>query len=268
MPSIGKLRYVEAPADPRAGSRPLGTLILIHAFPLNARMWEAQLPLAEQGWRVVAPQLRGFDGGTDLRVAESMDDYAGDIVDVMDALNIENAVIGGLSLGGYVTFALFRHAPHLFRGMILADTRPDADTSEAREGRRRMLTLLDQAGVAGVADEMVPKLLAPTTIQTRPEIAERVRALILANPASAIAGAIKALMGRPDSTNILATVHCPTLIVVGAEDSVTPPAISERMHRAVAGSEFVQIPGAGHLSNLEQAQRFNDAVVRFLSTRV
>src|SRR5688500_12712764 len=115
MPSIGKHRYVEAaPAEGAGRPRPRGALVLIHAFPLNARMWEPQLALAEHGWRVIAPQLRGFDGDT-RDPGQSVDDYAGDVIDLLDALHIPDAVIGGLSLGGYVTFAMFRHAPRYFR---------------------------------------------------------------------------------------------------------------------------------------------------------
>ena len=119
MPTIG--RYLEAP--PRRSQRLRGSLVLIHAFPLNARMWEPQLELADAGWRVIAPQLRGMDGGAADPPATSIDDFAADVIDLLDALHIDDAVIGGLSMGGYVAFALFRHAPRYFRGLVLADTR-------------------------------------------------------------------------------------------------------------------------------------------------
>ena len=267
MRSVGKLRYVEAAARPPVGaSRPQGTLVLIHAFPLNARMWEPQLALADAGWRVIAPHLRGFDGGGDA--AQSVDDYAGDVIDLLDALQIPEAVIGGLSLGGYVTFAVFRHAPRYFQGMVLADTRPQADTPEGVQGRQKMLALVRDKGPAAVAEEMIPKLLGETTRREQPALAERTRSLILASSSEAIAGAVSALMTRPDSTPLLASIHCPTLILVGDEDTLTPPALSEQMHHAIAGSELVTIPRAGHLSSLEQTAAFNAAVARFLSVRV
>jgi pimeloyl-ACP methyl ester carboxylesterase len=268
MGSIGRLRYVEAPASPPAGaSRPQGTLVLIHAFPLNARMWEPQLALADQGWRVIAPHLRGFDGGTG-ETARSVDDYAGDVIDLLDALHIPEAVIGGLSLGGYVTFAMFRHAPRYFRGMVLADTRSQADTPEGVQGRHTMLALLRDKGPGAIADEMIPKLLGETTRGEQPGVAERTRSLILASSTEAIAGAVSALMTRPDSTPLLGSIHCPTLILVGDEDKLTPPALSHEMHDAITGSELVTIPRAGHLSSLEQPVAFNAAVARFLSLRV
>jgi pimeloyl-ACP methyl ester carboxylesterase len=115
---------------------------------------------------------------------------------------------------------------------------------------------------------MLPKLLGETTKRERPDVVERVRELVLANPTSAITGAIRALMTRPDSSPLLSTIHVPTLIVVGAEDTVTPPAAAEQMHRDIPGSTLVQIPAAGHLSNLEQPELFDAAVARFLSHRV
>src|SRR5436305_13543593 len=131
------LRYLDAAPPPTVRKR--GTLVLLHAFPLNARLWEPQLALASYGWRIVAPHLRGFDGGVGDPPASSVDDYAGDVVDLLDALQIEDAVVGGLSLGGYTAFALLRRAPRYVRGLILADTRSQADTPEGAAGRARML---------------------------------------------------------------------------------------------------------------------------------
>lgn len=243
------------------------TLVLLHAFPLNARMWEPQLELRDLGWRVIAPQLRGFDDD-DRGGAASMDDYAGDVIDLLDALHIEQAVIGGLSMGGYVAFAIARLGRRYVQGLVLADTRPEADTPEGVDGRRRMLQLLGDRGPGAVADELIPKLLGASTRAGRPDIVETVRSLVLSNTEQAIAGAIQALMTRPDSTGLLPTIHCPTLVVVGAEDTITPPPLSDEMHRAIAGSELVVIPGAGHLSSLEQPAAFNAALARFLTHRV
>ena len=248
--------------------RARGALVLLHAFPLNARMWAPQLALAERGWRVIAPQLRGFDDGDHDPPAASVDDFAGDVIDLLDALHLHEAVIGGLSMGGYVALAMFRHAPRYFHGLVLADTRAEADTTEGVDGRRRMLTLVRERGPSAVADEMLPKLLGPTTRATRPDVVERVRAIALSNSADAIAGALTALMTRPDSTGLLPAIHCPTLILVGDEDVVTPPALSETLHKAITGSELRLIPQSGHLSSIECADAFNDTLARFLDHRV
>ena len=227
-----------------------------------------QLALADRGWRVIAPHFRGFDGGDGDPPAQSVDDYAGDVVDLLDALHIHEAVVGGLSMGGYVAFALLRHAARYVQGLILADTKAPADTPEGVEGRKRMIELVRQQGPAAVAEEMIPKLLGETTRRTRPEVVDRVRALATSSSAEAIAGALRALMTRPDATPQLPTIHVPTLIVVGEEDTVTPRAAAEEMHRGIAGSELVVIPAAGHLSNLEQPAAFDAALARFLDHRV
>jgi 3-oxoadipate enol-lactonase len=266
MPVHGRFRYLEA--LPRPDVRARGTLVLIHAFPLNARMWEAQLEHADRGWRVIAPHLRGFDGGTADPATSSIDDYVADVIDLLDTLHIHEAVIGGLSMGGYVAFAMFRHAPRYFQGLILADTKSQADTAEGVEGRKRMLQLVEEKGPAAIADEMIPKLLGETTRRSRTDIVDQVRALVLASSTVAIAGAIRALMTRPDSTPLLSTIRCPTLILVGDEDALTPPLLAEELHRGIGGSEHVVIAGAGHLSSLEQPVAFNAALARFLDHRV
>ena len=231
-------------------------------------MWEGQLALADRGWHVIAPQFRGVDGAAGDPFTTSLDDYAGDVVDLLDALHVKQAVVGGLSMGGYAAFSMLRHAARYVQALILADTRPQADTPEGVEGRKQMLQLVQEKGPAAVAEEMLPKLLGETTRRTRPEVVELVRSLVLANSAESIAGAVRALMTRPDSTPLLSTVHVPTLILVGGEDTVTPPPLSEEMHRAIAGSELVIVDGAGHLSNLEQPAIFNGALARFLDHRV
>jgi 3-oxoadipate enol-lactonase len=231
-------------------------------------MWERQLALADDGWRVIAPQYRGFDGGAGDPPASSIDDYAGDVIDLLDALHIDTAVFGGQSMGGYVAFAILRHAARYVQGLVLADTKSDADTADGVAGRKRMLQLAQQHGPSTVADEMIPKLLGETTRRERPDVVERVRALVLASSTDAIAGAIRALMTRPESTPLLETVHVPTLIIVGAEDTVTPPTAAQALQRRIAGSELVEIPAAGHLSNLEQPDLFHQALASFLGHRV
>ena len=207
-------------------------------------------------------------GGEADPEAASMDDYAGDVIDLLDGLHIEDAVIGGLSMGGYVTMALFRHAPRYFRGMVLADTRAEADSPEGVEGRKKTMTLLREKGTRALADDLEPKLLGQTTRAERPAVVSRWRDLVLANSERGIAGAITALMTRPDSTPLLASIHCPTLIIVGDEDAITPAAMSEAMHKRIATSQLVTIPKAGHMTNLEAADSFNVALGAFLDHRI
>lgn len=267
---MARLRFIDVPAKPLSGSRgrAVGTLVLIHGFPLSARMWEPQLVLAEQGWRLIVPHLRGFDEGPAGRSATSMDDSAGDVIDLLDSLHVQQAVIGGLSMGGYVTFALLRNAATYFQALVLADTRPQADTPEGVQARQRMLMLVRDQGPVAVADDMLPKLLGESTRRQRADLVEEVRAIVVSNGTEAIAGAITAMMTRPDSTPLLSTIKLPTLIVVGEEDTLTPPQLSVDMHSAISGSQLVRIPGAGHMSNLEQPAAFNEALITFLNRRV
>lgn len=231
-------------------------------------MWEPQFPLAERGWRIVAPELRGFGDGKGDPPATSIDDYAADTIDLLDALHVEDAVMAGLSMGGYIAFSMFRHAPKYFRAMVLADTKSQGDPPEAVAGRRNMQKLAREKGAAAIADVLLPKLVGDTTRRTRPDVVEHLRRQITGNSVESIAGALTALMTRADSTPTLSTIRCPTLVLVGDEDALTPPPLSEQVHRDIAGSELVVIKGAAHMSNLEQPQLFNDALARFLEHRV
>ncbi len=234
-------------------------------------MWRAQLEAVPQGWRFVAPDLRGF-GPEAVSVPgatpPTMDDFADDVGGVMDALEIPEATIGGLSMGGYVALALCRRAPERFTGMILSDTRPQPDSTAAREGRREMIELARTGGAAAVAERMLPKLLGQTTQSSRPEVAAAVRAMIEAASVDAIEGALEAMMGRPDSTPELAKIGWPALVIVGAEDEITPPADAEAMDRAITRSRLVVIPEAGHLANLEAPAVFSAALADFLQSHL
>jgi pimeloyl-ACP methyl ester carboxylesterase len=193
-----------------------------------------------------------------------MDDYAADVLCLMDSLAMDTAVIGGLSMGGYVTFAMFRQAASRFTGMVLADTRSQADTPQAREGRVRLREVLATEGPRGVADQMLPKLLGETSRRAGTDAVHQARAMIESAAPEAIAVAIGALMGRPDSTPDLPGISCATLVVAGDQDEITPAAEAEAMQRAIPRSTLSVIAGAGHLSNLDQPEAFSRALGDFL----
>jgi pimeloyl-ACP methyl ester carboxylesterase len=239
-------------------------VVLVHAFPLSAAMWAPQLERAPEGWRVIAPDLRGFGGDAVAAAGLTIEDYANDVLRLMDALAIEEAVIGGLSLGGYVTFAMFRQAPERFTGMVLADTRAAADTAVGREARTRMRETVAREGARGVAEQMLPKLLSGATARERPDVVEAARALMESAPAAAIDAAIVALMQRADATALLETISCATLVLVGDEDTITPVADAEAMQRAIPRSRLTVLAGAGHLSNIDQPDAFSRALGDFL----
>jgi pimeloyl-ACP methyl ester carboxylesterase len=236
-------------------------LILLHAFPLRAEMWRPQLEAAPSGWRFIAPDLRGFGDGPPPDGDGSMDGYAADVCALMDALELDTSAIGGLSMGGYVAFAIHRQAPARCTRLILADTRAPADTPQGREGRIQMRGLLAEKGPTGVATQMLPKLLSPSA---PPETVAVVRSMIESAHRAGVDAAIAALMSRPDSTPELARISCATLVTVGDGDALTPPADAEAMHRAITRSTLTVIRGAGHLSNLEQPATFSNALQDFL----
>ena len=252
--------------DSAPAARDARVVVLIHAFPLGAGMWEGQLKALPPGWRLIAPDLRGFGGSSisDPDDSPAMDDYAADVLDVLKHLNVTSAVIGGCSMGGYATFAVLRQAPGFARAVILVDTRATADSSEGRAQRREMLAVVDREGLTGVAREMMPKLLGRTTLQERPDVEPLVRRLIKQHSAPALRGALRRMMLRPDSTAVLRELDVPVLIVVGDEDVLTPPDDSRKMAASTKKAQLVVLPRTGHLSNLEQPRAFNDAISAFL----
>ncbi len=270
------------------GPVPSRVLVFLHAFPLNAAMWEAQIAAGLPSWRFLAPDLRGFgesthhgnpdrdsadlDGGgagPQTRVAEiSIDDYADDVVVLLDSLRIERAVVAGLSMGGYAALALVRRAPDRVAGLSLCDTKAEADGEEARGARAGMIRLLDEQGVPAVADQMMPRLLAERTRSTRPDIEQRVRRIMLANQPGGVRDGLVRMMRRPDSARLLRGLTCPALVIVGDEDRTTPPEVARTMQQHIAGAELATIAQAGHLSNVEQPDRFNDALFGFLRNRL
>ena len=243
-------------------------LVMLHAFPIGANLWEPQMRSVPKGWRLVTPDLRGFGASTELDSlsALSMADYAEDVFDLLEELGIKRAVIGGCSMGGYAALALYQAHPEIFEGLILANSRAGADSPEARANRRNMLALVDREGPSGVAKDMMPKLLGKTTHETNSSVEAFVRRLIKQQSPVAIRSAIHRMMHRADSTPLLPKVTVPTLVITGEEDEMIPVDESRRMASAVPGATLVIIPGAGHLSNLEQPEAFNDAVNRFLTT--
>ena len=268
-----RLSYIERPA--RGAGRPL---VLLHAFPFNADMWAPQFEAVPDDWRIIAPDFRGFgasdaDSGDLAAGGPSIDDYARDLVALLHALGVREAVFGGLSLGGYVAFALLRllrregpgaaQGPGM-AGLVLADTRPQADTAEGRANRLRMVDLLEREGTAAVARSLLPRLVAEETRRRRPDVPERVRELMLAARPPAIAAALYRMMDRPDSTGLLAGIRCPTLIVVGERDELTPPELSYQMQARIPNATIAVLPDTGHMSNLENPEGFNAALTRFL----
>jgi pimeloyl-ACP methyl ester carboxylesterase len=219
-------------------------------------------------WRALAPDLRGFGHTPAAADGEpSMDDYAEDIVALLDHTRTERAVVAGLSMGGYAAFALLRRAPGRVSGLVLADTRADADSADARTGRMQMLERLERDGVYAVAEGMLPRLLGATTHASRPDVVETVRNLAGAQDREGVSHAIRRLMTRPDSTPLLPSIDVPTLVVVGDEDQIADVELAQGLKRQIGRAELTIISQAGHLTNLERPEAFTNALRHFLVTR-
>ena len=241
-------------------------LIFLHAFPLNRNMWDYQVRtlLAEQRFRLVALDWRGF-GGSDIRAEVStMEDFADDVAGLMDHLGMQQAVLCGLSMGGYATFAFLRKYPQRVRALILCDTKPEADSAEVKATREQLAQLVLSQGTDVIADQQIPRLLAPLTRQNRPEVELQVRHMIHTALPQGIAAASRGMAQRPDSTDLLVTIHCPALVIVGEHDIITPPTQSRAYAAQIANAQFAVIPHAGHLSNLEQPEVFTSVIQNFL----
>ncbi len=253
-----------------SGSGP--AVVLIHAFPMDSALWTAQREaLAEAGYRVITPDLPGF-GATALADADpALDVMADAVVELLDHLGLETAIVGGLSMGGYVTMNLARRHPGRLSAIILADTKPGADPAEAAANRLAVATAVEAAGTAaGVADAMMPNLLGVTTRETRPAVVATVREWIVAQDPAGVAWAQRAMAARPDSLAVIGAFGRPVLVLFGAEDAISPApdaqAMAQAAHAGGSPTALVEIAGVGHLSAVEDPDAVSGALIDWLAT--
>ena len=248
-----------------SGSGP--AVLFLHAFPLDLRMWDAQARALGSTRQVVRFDARGFGGTPAGDGLLTMERIADDAVALLDHLGISKAAVCGISMGGYAAFALVRRHPSRIASLVLADTRTAPDSAEARRGRSAQADTVRREGPAGIVDGFLQKAVGDTTRRERRRVVERIREMILAASAPGIADALAGLAARADSEPTLREIDVPTLVVCGAEDALTPVADSEAIHRGIPGSVLEIIPGAGHLSALEDPAAFNGALAAFLPDR-
>lgn len=238
-------------------------LLLLHGFPLDRTMWAHQVATLAR-WRRIAPDFRGAGASDAPESGYSMGAYADDLVRLLDHLHIERAVVAGLSMGGYVAFEMWRRYRERILGLILVDTRAEADTAEVRRRREDMIAATQAHGAAAVAERMLPQLLGHSTRQAQPHLVEQVRRMISRAPVPGLAGALGAMRDRPDSTALLPSIDVPALVIVGEEDELTPPSLARAMAAAIPGAAITAIPGAGHLSPLEEPTAVTRVMAAFL----
>jgi 3-oxoadipate enol-lactonase len=238
-------------------------IVFVHGFPLHRGMWTPQLEaVRDAGWTVIAPNLPGFAGAPALQHA-SMDSYADCVQQSLAALEVDQAVIVGLSMGGYVAFRLLERFPKLARALVLADTRATPDSSEQVKNRLALADRVEREGMTWMADSNIVNLVADSAGE---DVRSSLRDMHLAASAVGTAAAARAIADRSDSTPMLEKIKIPTLIVVGEHDKPTPVASSEDMHARIKGSKLEVIKDAGHMSNLEQPQAFNRVLLEFLKS--
>jgi 3-oxoadipate enol-lactonase len=246
-----------------AGDGP--AVLFIHGFPLDRNLWR---PLASMltGWRRIVPDLRGMGESDGPESGYSMAEYADDLAALLETLRVERALVCGLSMGGYIAFELLRRHPGRVQGLVLMTTRAAADDAAGRARRDAMIARVRRDGTGFLGEEMVPKLLAATTLKTMPEVVRQVTAMAVGSPPDGIVGALTAMRDRADSTPLLPRIALPTLVVAGSDDQLIPAAEARVMASAIPDAHFALIPSAGHLAPIEQAVNTGRVVREFLDS--
>ncbi|MEX0613285.1 MAG: alpha/beta fold hydrolase [Pirellulales bacterium] len=266
MPTIAlsttELAYTDRGAGP--------PVLLVHGFPLDHTMWSAQIDVLADRCRVIAPDLRGFGqsslGNADPQRGVSMEQYAEDLAELLDSLSIrEPILLVGFSMGGYIAWQFVRKYANRLRALVQCDTKAAADTDEARANRLRMAEKIFDWGAARVAEMMGPKLFARRTFETKPEVVEAVRRIVERTSPAAIAAAQRGMAERPDMTSFLPMIKVPAMVLVGADDAISPPEEMRSIAAAIPNAKFVEIPDAGHMTTMENPAAVNEQFSRFVS---
>ncbi len=262
-----RVRDIDIACVDRGSGTPL---VLVHGFPLDHTMWSAQIDALAERCRVVAPDLRGFGqtplGTVDTERGIPMRQYADELDELLTALAIdEPIVLCGFSMGGYIAWQYALNHAERLRALVQCDTRATADTDEARAGRLKMVEHVAEWGAARVAEMMGPKLLAPRTFETRPEVVAAVRRVVERTAPASIAAAQLGMAARPDVSGSLSQINVPTLILVGQHDAITPPPDMAAIAAAIDGAEMVVVPDAGHMTTMENPAAVSAALARFVA---
>jgi pimeloyl-ACP methyl ester carboxylesterase len=240
--------------------------LFIHGYPFDRTIWSAQFA-ALDGFRRIAPDLRGMGQSDAPDLGYSMATYADDLAALLDTLGIDAVILCGLSMGGYIAFEFLRRWRGRVRGLALLATRAESDSAEGRRGRDAAAAVARERGPEAIADLMLPQVLAPSTLANAPTVVERVRAMMAATPVPGIIGALAAMRDRVDSTPLLATLEgLPTLVAAGEFDQIIPPEKAKTLADAIPGSRYAVIEGAGHLPPVERPAATTQALLSFLAT--
>jgi len=257
--SSQQLSYIRA-GDPYAPK-----LVFLHAFPLSSEMWRPQIEEFSSQFDCIAPDFRGIGESTPFETRPSFTMIADDVRLLLNHLHIfQQVTLCGLSMGGYCAFEFVRSFPDRVGKLILCDTRPDADSEQARKTRNELLEFALRNNASAVAEKMLPKLLGGTTRNEKPDVVGRVKELAAPHRTEHLAAMIQALRDRRDSTELLPNIKVPTLVISGEEDEISTPELMRDMALHIPNAKFVEIEKAGHLSNLENTPDFNAALREFV----
>jgi 3-oxoadipate enol-lactonase len=240
-------------------------IIFLHGFPFDKSMWQAQLDYLDASYRVIACDIRGFGKSKDEQTSLSIDTFGVDLIQFMDKLNIEKAAICGLSMGGYIALNVVKRFPERFDALILCDTQCIADTDEAKAKRYRTIDEIEANGVTNFNEEFIKGIFHKDSLKDKKDVVEQVRSVVFSNSKHIIKQGLTAIAEREETSSALSEISIPTLIICGREDKVTPLVQSEMMNAFIEGSSLQVIDNAGHVSNLEQPDLFNQHLLDFLT---
>ena len=240
------------------------TVVFLHGFPFSHARWEPQLEAVGNRYRAVAYDIRGHGQSFVGDGQYTIEGHVDDLMTILDHLGLRHVVVVGLSMGGYIALRALEREPARFLGAALCDTRSEADTNEGKLRRFAAMAAVKTYGSAPFADTFVKAVFAPASLERIPGRVAMIREIIARTPALSIAGTLLALASRTDTTPSLERISVPTLILVGEEDITTPPEASRSMHAKIRGSRLHIIPGAAHMSNLENPGTFNAHLLAFL----
>lgn len=248
------------------GPQTAPAVVFLHGFPFNQSMWDAERSLLSKDFRVITYDHRGH-GQSDVAGGQYLIELlVDDLIALLDHLKVQKAILCGLSMGGYVTLRAVERNPERVSALVLCDTRAEADSNEAKVKRAAGVRTVKEKGVPAFAEGFLKAIFAPETFSKNPEAVSKIKKAIEANSAEGIAGTLISLAARTDTTAALPNIKVPTLILVGAKDAITPLAASEALHKGIPGSQMEIIPGAAHMSNLENPAAFQKALTTFLKT--
>ena len=239
-------------------------LVLLHPFPTNHRFWMGVADMLASGYRLIAYDLRGHGDSSPGSGPATMEKHAADLARLCDVVKVSKGIFAGVSIGGYVLFEFWRRHSERVAALVLSDTRATPDTEEGRAARLKSAEEVRQTGPAAFLESMVPKLLGQHTRENRPDVVEGARKMMAKMTAAGIVALQQGMAARPDSVPTLATINVPTLILAGAEDTLTPQADSELMHQRISGSRLEVVPRAGHFAIYEQRNAAGKVMRGFL----